>query len=73
MSIDSNSVVDDARTFSPGAPKSKYFEFERQMEVDDCQISIALARPWLFSGFEEDGTVTDLSTTVKSFIIPIRT
>lgn len=73
ISVSEESGIDASETFSPGTPKSLYFEFQKQKEVDGCQVSIALARPWLFSGFAEDGSVIDDSTTVKNFTIPVRT
>lgn len=58
---------------SPGAPKSVRYEFAKQTEADDCSVHIALARPWLFSGFNDDGTLVDETTAIKYFVIPITT
>ena len=30
----------------------------------NCTMGLVLARPWLFSGFNEDGTINDPSTVI---------
>ena len=40
---------------NPGAPKSVHYQISEKNMKSGCKVNMALARPWLFSGFDSHG------------------
>ena len=56
-----------------GVPKVSTFQLVNNgnQASQTCSISLALARPWLFKGFNADGSVTDITTAIEHYQIPV--
>ena len=61
----------DGKTLAPGAMKTKSFLVYEGDHTDKCYLSLALARPWMFKGFNPDGSLVDESSAADYYIIPI--
>ena len=47
----------------PGAQTMKTLTLQSN-EGEGCRLSMALARPWIWSGFTEDGEIIDEATAL---------
>ena len=41
------------------------------MRGEGCRLSMALARPWIWQGFTEEGEIVDEASALQSFVIPV--
>ena len=67
----------DVRTtdqLKPGAPTTKHWTLGESVSGQtggSCVVSMALARPWMFSGFDENGDVINSASAIETVKIPI--
>ena len=67
----------DIRTtdlLQPGAPTTKHWELTQSKNAKSggsCVVSMALARVWMFSGFDANGDVIDPASAIETVKIPI--
>ena len=56
----------------PGFSKKQLYEVSSGLSSSsECQVTMALARPWIFAGFNDDGTLKDASTAHETLTIPL--
>ena len=51
--------------------KTKSFLVFQGIAADKCYLSMALARPWEFKGFNPDGSLVAEDSAANYYIIPI--
>ena len=59
---------------TPGGSKTVNYTLERVSTVSSesvCSFTMALNRPWVFKGFNDDGSLIDQSSASDSFQIPV--
>ena len=55
-----------------GGTKSVVFNLSLTDEkAQTCSLSLVLARPWLFKGFNVDGSIDDPSSVLQNYRIPV--
>lgn len=60
---------------NPGSPKVVSFYLETLEGITHpvtCVFSLALARPWLFEGFDNDGNAISDKGVAKFYTFPVR-
>ena len=69
--IEEVEIKQSVERLMPGVRKTQLFKLTKNEDSATCDITLALARVWEFSGFDETGAVIDETSAYTIHHIPL--